>query len=32
MTIDTLDAVQLGDTTQWIRVRGARTLPTRCFC
>ena len=23
MTIDTLDAVQLGDSTQWIRVRGA---------
>jgi hypothetical protein len=22
MTIDTLDAVQLGDTTQWIRIRG----------
>lgn len=21
--IDTLDAVQLGDTTQWIRIRGA---------
>ena len=22
MTIDTLEAVQLGDTTQWIRTRG----------
>ena len=25
MTIDTLEAVQLGDTTQWIRIRGEDT-------
>ena len=25
MTIDRLDAVQLGDTTQWIRIRGEDT-------
>jgi hypothetical protein len=30
MEIDTLEGVQLGGITQWIRVRG-RTRPTRYF-
>ena len=31
MEIDTLEGVQLGGITQWIRVRGA-DAPTRCCC